>query len=198
MQSLDSFTVTAEYGRSHTTFLLHPEGQREPAARMHKDGAYETRYPFRVYSGVGLDELAGYVTEFAAMTAERVEVGTVRHRERTLRPDDWMFTQHDLGVLCGLPEGSGSRLRHSSPLRMVLGHSWGDALFSYRLRFRSAESAGFAFARLAGVRARYTVTVHDPRVSRLLVLACVTQFNTYAATDPRKSAVDLTANPLRG
>ncbi|MEU7181015.1 MULTISPECIES: hypothetical protein [Streptomyces] len=188
IQALDAFTVAAEYGRSHTTFRLYLEGQREPAARIHKDGAYDSRSSFRVYAGAGLDELAGYVTEFAAMTAQRVKVGTVRHRERTWRPDNWTFTQHDLGVLSGLPEGSGSRMRHSFPLRTVLDHFWGDALFSCRLRFRSPESEGFALVRLAGVRARYGITVHDPRISRLLVLACIAQFNRYATTDPRKSA----------
>ncbi|WP_367435259.1 hypothetical protein [Streptomyces celluloflavus] len=188
IESLDAFTVTVEYGPSHTTFLLHPKGQREPTARMHKDSAYDARSSLRVYTGARLDEPGGYVSEFEAMTAQRVKMGTIRYRERTWRPDEWTFTQHDLGVLSGLPEGLGSTLRHSFPLRAVLDHFWGDALFSYRLRFRSPESEGFALVRLAGVRARYKVTVRDPRISRLLVLACVTQFNTYATSDPRKAA----------
>ncbi|AJT68792.1 hypothetical protein [Streptomyces chattanoogensis] len=198
IQAPEAFTVSVEYSRNHTAFHVHTDGRQEPVARMQKDGGYDTRYPYRVYTGAGLDEFAGYVTPFAAMTAERAELGSVRHRERTLRPDDWTFTQHDLGVLTGLPEGGANKLRHGSPLRVVLDHAWGDALFSFKLRFSSAESAGFEFIRLAGVRARYRITVHDPRVSLLLILACVAQFNTYAASDPRKAAVDVTANPLKG
>ncbi|WP_432003106.1 hypothetical protein [Streptomyces sioyaensis] len=40
--------------------------------------------------------------------------------------------------------------------------------------------------------------MHDPRVSRLLVLGCLAQFNRYVASDPRKNLVDLVSNPSRG
>jgi hypothetical protein len=50
----------------------------------------------------------------------------------------------------------------------------------------------------AGIRAGYEVTVRDPRVNRLLILAWIVYFNQHCSVDVRKTAVDLTTNPFRG
>jgi hypothetical protein len=38
LQSLTSFTVTADYHRHETGFGIWPPNRRAPAARLHKDG----------------------------------------------------------------------------------------------------------------------------------------------------------------
>jgi hypothetical protein len=184
LDALDDFTVFIDYGRAHTTFNIHADGGHDPVARMHKDAAHDTGHPYRVCTGPEFDCLAGYVTPFSAMSADNAEIGTVRLNERVVRHDEWTVTQHGLGALTGLPAGLNSRLRHGSPLRLIPRQDLADVLFSVRLRFRGPQSPGFELARRAGVRARYAVRIHDPRISRLLVLACVLQFNTYASADP--------------
>ncbi|OKH99798.1 hypothetical protein A6A06_22255 [Streptomyces sp. CB02923] len=198
--ALDAFTVTAEYGRSHTTFLVHAEGQREPAARMHRDAAYDGLRPYEVRTGPEFSEIAGYVNDFKAFTPERAELGSVAHKQRTTGPDSWTFTQHGLGELTGLPEGAGAKVRHGSLLRMAFDATRTNAVLSHRLRFSSPASPaseGFAFVRHTGIRARYSVEVHDPRVDRLLVLACIAHYNRFVAADPRQFTSTLTANPFK-
>ncbi|MCB5908378.1 hypothetical protein [Streptomyces pinistramenti] len=197
IQSLSSFTVTVEYARSHTTFLARVNGQREPVARMHREVHYEGSRPYTVTAGQGLAECAGFVSEWKAWLPDRTPVGTVERKSRTNSADRWTFVQHDLGELAGEPAGAGSRLRHASPLRMAFDAAQVNNVLSHRLRFRSDASEGFALSRRAGIRSGYEVTVHDPRVSRLLVFSCLAQFNRFVASDPRKNLIDLTSNPLK-
>ncbi|RXS85658.1 hypothetical protein EST92_07610 [Streptomyces sp. TM32] len=197
IESLNSFTVSVEYARAHTTFLVRADGQREPAARVHREVHYEGLRPYTVTAGPGLTECVGHLNEWKAWLPDRTLVGTVEHSRRTNSADRWTFAQHDLGELTGAPVGAGSRLRHASPLRMAFDAVQVNNVLSHRLRFRSHESEGFELSRPAGVRSGYEVTVHDPRVSRLLVLACLVQFNRYVASDPRKNLVDLVSNPLK-
>jgi hypothetical protein len=108
--------------------------------------------------------------------------------------DLFSFEQNGLAPLVGEPAGVADKARRILPVL-----DWGvvDAAFTFRMRFRSAESAGFEFARQAGVRATYRVRIHDPRIDRVLVLACLHHFNTYGTTDLRKEIVELTSNPFK-
>ncbi|MFE7312280.1 hypothetical protein ACFU7T_04065 [Streptomyces sp. NPDC057555] len=197
IQSLNSFTVTVEYARSHTTFLAHVDGRQEPVVRAHREVHYEGARPYTVTAGQGLAECVGFLNEWKAWLPDRTPVGTVERRSRTSSADRWTFAQHDLGELAGEPVGAGSRLRHASPLRMAFDAAQVNNVLAHRLRFRSNASEGFEFSRRAGIRASYEVVVHDARVSRLLVFCCLAQFNRFVASDPRKSLVDLTSNPLK-
>ncbi|MEU9041601.1 MULTISPECIES: hypothetical protein [unclassified Kitasatospora] len=194
IDSLTAFTVAIDYGRAHTTFLVHADGSPGPVARMHKDAAYDHSAPYQVFAGPGLGQLIGHVNNFSAIAADRTLIGRVGHRSRSWRHDVWTFDQNGLAVLEGEPVGLANKARGSLPL---LGSGVVDAALPFELRYRSAESAGFELTRHAGVRATYAVRIHDPRISRLLVLACVAHFNTYGTADLRKSMVDVTANPLK-
>ncbi|MEU9075172.1 hypothetical protein [Kitasatospora sp. NPDC048538] len=194
LAALTELTVAVDYGRAHTTFLVHADGSRAPVARMHKDAAYDHSAAYRVFGGPRLDQLLGHVDNFSAAAADRSPIGRVDHRSRSWRPDLWTFEQHGLAALEGEPVGLANRARRSLPL---LDRGVVDTALAFRMHYRSAESAGFELTRHAGVRATYGVRIHDPRISRLLVLACVAHFNTYSTADPRKAVVDLTANPLK-
>lgn len=198
IRSLDSFTVSVDYGRAHTTFNVHADGRREPVARMHKDEAYDhMRKLYGVYTGAQLSELIGYVQPFAAIAADRTPIGKVDHKRQPFGKDHWVFTQNDLGVLTGTAAGISSKAKLTFPLNIVLDRAVVDAALAFRLHFRSPESKGFEMAREAGVRATYAVKIHDARVNRLLVLALIAQFNTFVTSDLRKEIVDLTANPFK-
>ncbi|MER5642267.1 hypothetical protein ABT095_35660 [Kitasatospora sp. NPDC002227] len=194
IQQLTEFTVTLDYGRAHTTFLVHVDGQKEPVVRVHKDAAYDHTALFEVRTGPGLDQLAGYVTQSYALAPDRSRIGNVNHKNRSWKHDLFTFEQTGLAPLEGEPVGVANKAR-----RILPGLDWGvvDAALKFEMRFRSAESAGFEFAREAGVRASYTVKVHDPRIDRVLLLACLVHFNTYGTTDLRKGIVDVTANPFK-
>ncbi|WP_158702115.1 hypothetical protein [Kitasatospora sp. MMS16-BH015] len=194
IQQLTEFTVSLDYGRAHTTFLLHVPGQAEPVARMHKEAAYDHAQLYEVRTGPGLDRLAGYVSTFFALAPDRSRIGEVNHESRSWRHDLFTFAQAGLAPLTGEPVGLANKARRTLPVL-----DWGvvDAALRFEMRYRSAESAGFEFAREAGVRASYTVTVHDPRIDRVLLLACLVHFNSYGTTDLRKGIVDVTANPFK-
>ncbi|WP_034090458.1 hypothetical protein [Streptacidiphilus albus] len=195
---LTSFTVLPEYGRSWTVYDVVPKGESSPVLRLRKESRYDSQQPFHAFTGPGLDQLDGYVTVGAAMGADRVKHGTVGHRNGSaLRSEEWSFAQAGLPVLEGEPAGA-SALRHSFPLRAVLANGIADSALSFRLRYRGPGSAGFEFTRLAGARARYTVEVHDDRLSRLLVLAAVLRHSVFSDSDVRQYRVDLTTNPLKG
>ncbi|MFE6686381.1 hypothetical protein ACFVFQ_07855 [Streptomyces sp. NPDC057743] len=196
-QALNSFTVTVEYARSHTTFLARVNGRQDPVVRAHKETHYEGARPYTVTAGQALAECVGYVNEWKAWLPDRTPVGSVERKSRTSGADRWTFAQHGLGELTGGPVGAGNRLRLASPARMAFDAAQVNNILSHRLRFRSHASEGFEFSRPAGIRSNYEVTVHDPHISRLLLFACLTQFNRFVASDPRKSLVDLTSNPLK-
>jgi hypothetical protein len=198
IDSLTAFTVVPEYGRAQTVYRVLVDGQSTPAAVLRKDSVYDSRQPLQAYTGPELSQPAGWVSTIEAMTADRVKLGRVSLRKGSaLRKDHWTFAQVGLPELTGEPVGAGAALRRS-PLRGVLGNGIADGVLSLQLHFGGPESEGFDFTRFSGVKARYGVEIHDPRVSRLLVLACVVHYNVFVDADPRQFAVDVTTNPLKG
>ncbi|MQY32538.1 hypothetical protein SRB17_04890 [Streptomyces sp. RB17] len=197
IQSLSSFTVTADYGRAHTTYNVHVDGQQTPVARMHKDTVYSSPSEYRVYTDPGLDQLVGYVTDFSAKLADRTPLGKAETRNRALRDVEWTVIQNGLGELIGKSAGVSTKLRRDSRLGNLLAVPASEFAFTTRLHFRSPESAGFELTRLRGVRARYAATIHDDRVNRLLILACVAHYAEHHAQDIRQPLAEMTANPFK-
>ncbi|MFK0293466.1 hypothetical protein ACIQU6_23710 [Streptomyces sp. NPDC090442] len=195
--ALDSFTVTVEYARSRTTFLARVNGRQDPVVRAHKETHYGGARLYTVTAGPALTQCVGYVNEWEAWLPDRAPVGSVERKSRTDGADHWTFAQRGLGELTGEPVGAANRLRLASPTRTAFDTAQVNNILSHRLRFGSDASEGFEFARPAGIRSHYEVTVHDPRVSRLLLFSCLTQFNRFVASDPRKNLVDLASNPLK-
>ncbi|MEY9962492.1 hypothetical protein ABIA33_000518 [Streptacidiphilus sp. MAP12-16] len=78
LQALRDFTVTVDYGREHTTFLVRPTGQSEPVVRMHKDYAHDIVVrPYYVRPSAAPDALLGYVKMGKAWDAEQKDIGMV-------------------------------------------------------------------------------------------------------------------------
>ncbi|WP_274917845.1 hypothetical protein [Streptomyces sp. WZ-12] len=196
--ALNSFTVTVEYAHSHTTFLARVKDRQDPVVRAHKETHYDGARPYTVTTGQALTECVGYINEWQAWLPDRTPVGSVERKSPTHGADRWTFAQRDLGELTGEPVGAGSLLRLDSPVRMAFDIAQVNDILPHCLRFGSDASEGFEVSRPAGIRSNYEVTVHDPRISRLLLFSCLTQFNRFVASDPRKNLVDLASNPLKG
>jgi hypothetical protein len=197
IQSLSSFTVTANYGRAHTTYNVHVDGQKASVARMHKDTVFSSGGAYRVYTGPGLDQLVGYVTDFRAKSADGAPLGNVETRMRGLRDDKWVVLQNGLGELTGESVGVSTKLRRESRLGYLVAVPASEFAFTTRLHFRSPESAGFELTRHRGVRAKYAATIHDDRVNRLLILACVARYAEHHAQDIRLPLAEFTSNPFK-
>ncbi|GDY33093.1 hypothetical protein [Gandjariella thermophila] len=196
IQSLTSFTVTAHYGRDDTTFDVRSGDGSGPVARAHKASAFDSRAPYQVLVGPQLDQPAGFVNAFGAWTTERTKIGTVTSERRLLGRKRWQVNQHDLPSLTGEPIGA-SAVRYRFPFSLVLTNTAADNVLPFKLTFIAPGSDGFVVARSAGVRARFTVTVRDPRLDRRVLLACVIALSLYESADLRQQVADFTANPFK-
>ncbi|MGW1914526.1 hypothetical protein ACWCQS_28295 [Streptomyces sp. NPDC002076] len=197
IQSLSSFNITAHYGRAHTTYNVHVDSQKAPTARVHKDTVFSSLSEYQVYTGPGLDQLVGYVNSVGAKSIDRTPLGKVEMRKRVGLEDQLTVIQNGLGELTAEPVGVSTKLRRDSRLVNLVATPASEFAFTTRLHFRSAESAGFELTRRRGVRARYAVTVHDDRVDRLLILACVVHYARFHAEDIRQPLAEFTSNPFK-
>ncbi|RAG85425.1 hypothetical protein DN069_11650 [Streptacidiphilus pinicola] len=208
LQSLTAFSVRADYGRDHTTFLVTPAGSAEPIVRMHKDYPHDVFVrPFYVHPVAEPQLLLGYVKMGKAWDAQQVEIGTVGKMAPERGMQQGPIVQHGLGTL--QPERqalTGKQRVVRGALGLIDDLVWSsfrgdqsqdDQMFSAHIRCAGPTSAGFELVRRAGVTATYDVAVHDPNVSRLLVLAFVERFNDTSDGDPRQSLITLATNPFR-
>lgn len=196
IQTLDQFTCIPEFSRSRTTFEVYAENRPEPAARFRKDGITDSLLPYLVLEGPGLDEQAGQVNSTRALDADGILVGEVTRRPRRYAEDDLSVTMPGLPVLQARSEGVPTRLTRAFPANAVLSNIGARYVLPVRLRFSAPDSAGFTVIRHAGVRSRYTVTVRDRRINRLVPLACILHMARNLTADLRQSRANLTGNPL--
>jgi hypothetical protein len=208
LQTLNAFTVRADYGRDHTTFLVYPAGQSEPVARMHKDYAYDVEVrPYYVYPMADPQRLIGYVKMGKAWDGQQTEIGAIGNMAKRLQMDKGPIIQHDLGTLTPERQALAGKRRFARAAlamfdELTLGSFLGDQsqddmMFSAHVRCAGPTSTGFELVRRAGVKATYDILVHDPRLSRLLVLAYVECFNNVSDADPRQTLIALATNPFR-
>jgi hypothetical protein len=223
LQALTSFTVTADYRRHETTFDIWLPDQREPAARLYKDGQFLSRGGFDVLTGARLDEPAGRVARNGAWAADGAQIGTIAFASTRLdkkldsnwltsgmagpappelRARRWRVEQAGLPPLSGGPAGLSSRLRFNGVTDLFLnsdavsGANPVDYLLPFTFRFGAPGVAGFEISRRAG-RSRLHVAVRDPRIDRRLVLACVVCVNVLHNPTLRRAGVGLTTTPFK-
>lgn len=211
LQSLTAFTVTIDYSRDHTTFLVCPAGQSQPVVRMHKDYPYNVDVrPYYVYPAFGSQQLLGYVKLGQAWDAQQVLVGGLKPGARRINLDDAPLVQHGLDAtltavrqeLTGGRRAARTAYRVLDEFNLGFGLGWRDravedAMFSAHVRCAGPTSPGFDLVRKAGPTALYEIVVHDPRLSRLIVLAYLERFSTSSDADVRAAAVTVTTNPFR-
>lgn len=197
IQTLDEFTCVPEFGRKETTFDVHVKGQKAPVARVRKDGVTDSLRPYVVVDGPQLDQRIGWVNSVQALNAEGTVVGEVSRRSRHYAEDDLSVTQAGLPVLEGRPEGVQTRVTRSFPMNVVLGNVGAGYVLATRLRFSAPGCEGFSVARPQGVKSRYTVTIHDQRINRLVPLTCILYIARNLTGDVRQGWANLTSNPFK-
>lgn len=196
LHTLTSFTVTTKYGRNQTILDVVATGHPTPIARLFKASQYDSRQPLQLLVGPQLADPAGYISGFAAYAADRTKLATVVSRRRPFGVRRWQLEQTGLPALTAKPTGTSS-IRYRFPLAIVLTGTLANGFLPFQFRFRSAASEGFTVSRHAGIRARFTVTVHDPRLDRRIILATVVALSKHESSDLRQEGVDLTANPFK-
>jgi hypothetical protein len=198
IDSLTEFTVVPEYHRSRTLYHVYSGGSRTPVAQARIDRAPDTLRPLEVFTGPGLDQPAGWVNSFSARGPDRVMIGEVNSRFGLVGKAKWVFAQDGLPEMQGKRAGVTNALRDGLPMvRDILTGGIADAALSAHLRFSGPDCPGFEFTRPPGIKTRYKVRVHDRRVSRLLVLAAILNYDFRFNADPRKDASALTSNPFK-
>lgn len=191
IDSLTEFTVVPEYHRSRMLYHVHVKGAPEPVAQARADRAPGSPGLLKVFTGPGLDQPAGWVNADLAAAADRRRLGNVAGRYRAGSKGRWTFAQDGLPVLQGTRAGIVGTLRDSLPVvRDFLTGGIADAALSARLKFSAPDCAGFEFTRQPGIRTSYTVTIYDERISRLLVLAAIRNFDYHSNSDVRREAID--------
>lgn len=140
-----------------------------------------------MHEGPQLDQFVGYTGTYGARTPDMTLIGTVERKEREILDARWTVHQEGLATLIGGPAGIGSKIRHTMPLKMFIQEelSFLDVL-SYRIRFAGPGTSGFEITRTAGYHAQFQAKIHDPRINRLLVLACVIEFAANASVNPNQ------------
>jgi hypothetical protein len=188
IDTLRDITLVGRHTRKSTTFEVSAEGRSAPLARLHKDHCFTSKHALSVFTGPELDQLEGWVTPRWAAGPDRTRIGTVDHNDRVrlFGQETWTFEQDGLPVLTGRLTGA-TKVRYGGPLVLIPMVQAMDMLFTYHVRFRADGSEGFDFARLAGAsHPRYSLRIHDDRISTMLALAVVCYYDRVLDDDPRK------------
>jgi hypothetical protein len=195
LSALTTFTTTVTSHPDRTTLDVSTSRQAPPLARLSKAGPLRKRAAYELFTGPDLKEVAFQVTASGAQTLEGVPVGIVNlsggkvpdgqihpmsgsHQTYVVNnPTRWRVVQPGLPVLTGKAGNRGTRLRYNRVTELSQNAGvelWTpEFLMEMNFRFRAPGNEGFT-VKLSARRARFEVTVHDPRVDRVLVCACLT------------------------
>jgi hypothetical protein len=173
IDSLTSFQIKLSYSRDETAWEVRDNGTDTVAARVRRPGPPEAKVPCEVYAGPQFSQLVGLVTARDAAGPDRTVLGRV-HSDPHPNPfkERVQVEQFGLGVLEGKATGLGSLVRNSVG-RFNFDSSMGDLVAPLTVQFSGPDGVAFEVTRHAGALTRFDVTVNDPRVDRLLVLAVI-------------------------
>ncbi|SEM00147.1 hypothetical protein [Streptacidiphilus jiangxiensis] len=202
LRELREFTVTHDVGREHSTYWVRVGGHADPVVFLHKDVPVHVEVrPYHAAPAGEPGRLLGYVKLGKAWDAQQVEIGSVQLGKRRTDIHRAPVTQHGLGTLTPRLEGVGAvvhkvaKVVEWSDLGLLSARQM-EAMASVHVRCQGSTSLGFELTRRAGTTGVFDVVVHDPNLSRLLVLAYLDRFNV-SAFDARRAGIGLTTNPFR-
>ena len=217
VQALTAFTVTVGYHRDQTVLDIHQPGAEQPVARMVKAGPIRARAAYELFTGPALDRVAGQLSPSGALHTDGTPVGVVnlsggrvadasihpmsgaRHSYVVADPTVWRVVPVGLPPLVGHAADRQTRFcfNRLTKLWEKVGFGiWVDAFIALTFDFRAPDSAGFRVKRAGGGRARFEVSVADPRIDRRMVLACLAAMAALLTWTPRREAVDA-VSPFR-
>lgn len=211
LQALSSFRVKVRMSRKQTILEVTTAGKEEPVARMAKVGPLRKRAAYELFTGPGLKTPAGTLSASGALDADGAPVGIVNLSGTAVpdsdihplsgghvayagaNPTKWRFIQPDLPPLKGQAVDVATRLLNN-PATDAAGSvgfsTWmPDYVVPQTFRYSAPGCDGFTVA-LTSRKARLDVTVHDPRVDRRLILACVAALTLLVMQHPRRDVLD--------
>jgi hypothetical protein len=191
LQSLTSFGATVTQRPDRTVLDIVPAGASQPVARMTKLGALRKRAAYELWTGRELTAPAGQLSASGALDAAGNSLGVVnlsggKKTDADIHPlsgglksyvsdnpTRWRVIQPGLQPLTVRAMDRRTRLRHNRAAEVadtiglpnLVG---GPQTFG----FSGPDCAGFTIT-LYSSKSRLEVTVHDERVDRRLILACV-------------------------
>lgn len=211
LRALTSFSAIVRLHTDRTILDVQPMGGASPVARMSKVGARRKRAAYELFTGPGLKTVAGQLSASGALDAEGRSLGIVNltagrvpdadvHPLRGgLRPDTvsdptrWRVIQPGLPPLSGHAVDRAARLNYNRVTGAMEKVGFGIRMdYAGLLTFRfSAPGCGGFTAAVASRKSRLDVTVHDQRVDRRLVLACLAALTLKVMQTARGEAVDM-------
>lgn len=217
IQGLTTCAVTVGYRLDQTVLDVWRPEQPRPVARLAKNGPIRARAAYQLFVGPELNQVAGQVSPSGALDVTGAPVGLVnlsggrvadgdihpmsgaRHSYVVHNPAQWRIVQTGLPLLTGEAVGRATRMCFN---RLTdLGERTGfelptpDFLVTLHFRYGAPESPGFA-VKVSQRKARFDVTIEDPRIDRRLVFACLTAMAALLMWNPKREAVDM-ASPFR-
>lgn len=195
LAALTSFRATFRLHFSHTVADIYTTDGKQAVARMTKVGSLRKRSSYELFTGTALKTRDGTLTETGAVDADDVPIGVVNvtggaKDDAEIHPltggmragvsDDitaWRVVQPGLPPLVPHPANSHTaRVYRPNKVADILAKFVGTPLWlpirhpDLRFQYKSPECDGFTVS-MKGEH--MTVTVHDPRVDRRLILACL-------------------------
>ncbi|NUS10457.1 MAG: hypothetical protein HOY69_03445 [Streptomyces sp.] len=193
LQPLTTFVVDVRPQVRRTTFDVRPAPAAPPVAQLVKHRPLNRPASYELFTGPGLAVPAGRLSESGALDADGRPVGVVNltggkyedarvnplngafHTYTESNPTRWHVVQPGLPRLAGRPASRASRMAYNK-VTDVLGKVGYDIKGTWlgAMAFTYGAPGCDGFTVSLGRRGRFDVTVHDSRVDRRLVLACVT------------------------
>jgi hypothetical protein len=210
LQSLTSFGATVILRTDRTVLDILPAGASQPVARMTKVGALRKRAAYELWTGPQLTSPAGQLSASGAMDIAGTPVGIVNlsggkkadvdihplsgglRSYASDNPTKWRVIQPGLPPLNVRALDRRTRRRHNRAAEVVdtIGlpnpYAFGPQAFG----FSGPGCAGFTVTLYAS-KSRMDITVHDQRVDRRLILACLAALTLKCMDNMRGDITDL-------
>lgn len=211
LRALTSFSAKVRLSTSRTILDVLPAEGAPPVARMTKVGPLRKRAAYELFTGPGLKTVAGQLSPSGALDAEGRSLGIVNltagrvpdadvhplhgglRTNAVADPRRWRVVQPGLPPLSGQPVDRAARLNYNHVTGVMDKIGFGIKV-DYRgiltFRFSAPGCEGFTVA-VTSRKARHDVTVHDERVDRRLILACLAALTLKVMETARGEAVDM-------
>ncbi|MBM9503952.1 hypothetical protein [Actinacidiphila acididurans] len=211
LQALGSFSALIGLHRDRTTLDIHPADGVPAVARLTKVGPLRKRAAYELFTGPGLKTPAGQLSASGILDSAGTPVGIVNLSNGKVpdadihplsgglrdyvvdNPSHWRVVQPGLPALTGRAMDGPTKLFHNAVTDATdkIGIDiWApDYFVTLTFKFSAPGCEGFTVV-LTSRKSRLDVTVHDPRVDRRLILACLAALTLRVMRHPRRDILD--------
>ncbi|MFI7004704.1 hypothetical protein [Nocardia sp. NPDC050175] len=182
LENIFEFKVVARLGVRNTTFDISVPGSDRPVARAHRREKLSSLVwdddlddDLGVYVGPNLDHRVGSINPRAAYDVDGNSVGYVKSRKTRLGSLGYIRELHQdgVGALVGKEVGASAKVMSRRGLDFLPLADIATSIAKVDVHFRSDSSPGFDMVKPFGRVGTHYFSVHDTRISRLLMLCCI-------------------------